>query len=387
MANKTSSTTKKKTGKQINNSESKTTVKKTTTKKSTTTKKTTTKKTTTREKVVVAPEKKKTPAKKTTTAKKNVRTDVVVNPTKKSTTKTIDQEKIKNDLQSKKNKKETVQVVVPRSKKKDLASEVNKILEIESTPKKEVVEAPKFIQEEKPTLPEYEIKEDLQTKVKDFLEKEDLKEIEKPSTTSLDEVDVIKFEKKKPPIKSKNTHLKKKTSLKSKPVDIEQIDKIHEYDIVEEIKKDVSKKEAKQPEFTRKRKGKGYVVDIKKKQSYKELEDDLRSLYDTVSDVVDDFDNTATLDVVETPKKKKISIFGKKKKPISKKPVVQKITPGKKTKVIKETVIADVDSGVRPSFLDRISQRVLNKFLVFLLIVFSIMMVAFILFVIYVSTF
>ena len=88
-------------------------------------------------------------------------------------------------------------------------------------------------------------------------------------------------------------------------------------------RKDVSKKEKTQ-EFTRKRKGKGYVVDIKKKQSYKELEDDLRSLYDTVTDVVEDFDGTATPDVIETPKKKKISIFGKRVKTPSKRQVLLK---------------------------------------------------------------
>lgn len=408
MAKKTATNAVKKIDEQIKDLESKSkkstnntvktsSVKKSTTKKTTTATKSTTKKSSsTRDKIVVAPKKKttSTSTKKTTTTK-SVRDKVVVTPKKKSTTKTIEEEKIKNDLKSTKRKKEEVKVVAPRYRKKDLVEEVNKILGIEE---EEKVEAPKFIQEEKP-LEEVEVSApkfideektaEINTKevVKEFLEKEDKKELEKTSNFTIDDVDVIKFDK---PAKKKS-NLKKKSSdedLKlDKPINLDEIDKVEEYKIVEDIEKDVPKKKQ---EFTRKRKGKGYVVEIKKKPTYTELESDLRSLYDEVEDVVDDFDKTASIPIQQTTKpKKKFTLFGKKqaKKKIEKtQPVVQK--PVKKTRVVKDSVvIADTLPNEKPSLLDHVSQKVLNFFLTVLFIIFFLMVIAFIGFVIYVSTF
>lgn len=410
MAKKTANNAVKKIDEQIKDLESKTkkstdntvktsSVKKSTTKKTTATK-STTKKSTAREKVVVTPAKKTTTTtKKKTTTTKQVR-DKVVTPKKRSTTKTIESEKIKNDLKSTKTKKDEVKVVAPRYRKKDLVAEVNKILGIDEEPEK--VETPKFIEEEKPveevevSVPKFIEEEktaEINTKevVKEFLEKEDKKELENTSNISLDDVDVIKFDK---PSKSKKSSLKKKTrdeDLKlDKPINLDEIDKVEEYKIVEDISKDVSKKKQ---EFTRKRKGKGYVVEIKKKPTYTELESDLRSLYDEVEDVVDDFDKTASIPVQPVPKKKKFSLFGpkKEKKKVVKptiKPIPKAVEPVKKTRVVKDTVvIADTVPGEKPSILDRISQKVLNFFLTVLFIIFFIMVIAFIGFVIYVSTF
>ena len=404
MAKKSGTNAVKKIDEQINELKSNSTdldmdtfpIKKTSsTKKTSTTKKTTTRKTSSREKVVVAPAKKK----KTTTTKKttvkNVRGGVVApkKTTKTSTTKTIDREKVKNNL---KTKKEKVEVVASREKrKKDLAEEVNKILEInDETDIK--VESPKFIQEEKPK--DENKTEVFEDKIKAFLEEEDQKEISASTTKdSLDAVDVIKFDKKEE-VKPKKSQLKKKLTDKEyedlkleKPIDLEQIDKIEEYDIVEDFKKDVSVKKnvPKKQEFTRKRKGKGYVVNIKKKQTYQELESDLRSLYDKVNSVVGDFDeNVPTEKNIVKKAKKQLPIFSIFKKKPSKK-VEQKVVvpPVKKTKVVRETVIADTDRGERPSILDRISQRVLNFFLAVLFTIFVIMAIAFVAFVIYVSTF
>ena len=221
MAKKTSGNAVKKIEDQIKKLESNSTnnqpVKKTSSTRkssSSTAKKPTTKKSGTRDKVVVAPAKKTTTTtKKTTTTSKNVRGGVVAPAKKKkTTTKTITNEKIKNELQGLKTKKEKVEVVASREKKKQLESEVNKILEIEDSYNVKDIELPKFIQEDKPEVEE--LKEDLQTRVKEFLETEDEKEKQNASEvvpvepSDLDKVDVIKFSDKKP---------MKKGNLKKKP--------------------------------------------------------------------------------------------------------------------------------------------------------------------------
>lgn len=419
MAKKSSGNAVKKIDEQIKmldaNSKDSRTVNKASSKKttSTTRKSTTTKKTTTtRDKVVVAPTKKKstsTTTKKTSTSK-NIRGGVVA-PKKKNTTKTITKEKIKNELQDFKTKKDQVEVVVDREKKKELESEVNKILEIEDSYPE--VEIPKFIQEDKPEVEE--TKEDLGSRVKDFLEKEDEKESLKGEVvptyekTELDDVNVIKFNDRKPTPKSTLKKKEKKEEIEDlkleKPIDLDHMEQLEEYKIVEEFEKDippVKKEVKKQQEFTRKRKGKGYVVT--KKPTYHELEKDLRGLYDKVEDVVDDFDEmhqTGLPKIEEKPSKKKFTLFGKKEKtpkttpvktPVKKPVIIKPTTPvqkpvvvPKKKKVVRE--IEEIDPNERPSLLDHISQKVLNFFLIVLFTIFFLMTIAFIGFVIYVSTF
>ena len=238
-------------------------------------------------------------------------------------------------------------------------------------------------------------KEELETKIKDFLETEEKKETPIVSTEeSLDEIDVIKFsDRKKTTITPKKSgNLKKKTKEqdeKKKSVDLDHIDSLEEYNIVEDFKKDIPPKS----DFKRKRKGKGYVVSIPKKPSYKELESDIRSLYDKTNEIVDDFETT------KAPKKKFEFKFRKdKKKPVEKpvkrpvKPVKQPvkpvpIVPKKEKKIRKVIEEEEITEYERPSILDHISQRVLNFFLIVLFTIFTLMVIAFIAFVIYVSTF
>ena len=118
------------------------------------------------------------------------------------------------------------------------------------------------------------------------------------------------------------------------------------------------------------------------------MENDLRSLYDKTNSIVGDFDETTLpeKEVVYKEKTKKKSFFARFKKKKNER-VVQPTPTVKKTKVVKETVIADSERGEKPSFLDKISQKVLNFFLTVLFIIFFIMVICFIAFVIYVSTF
>ena len=165
--------------------------------------------------------------------------------------------------------------------------------------------------------------------------------------------------------------------------------------------------------------------------SYQDLENDLRSLYDRVNDVVEDFDPNAREDdfidltklksqtEVKTSPKKKFSFQTLKKNLLLKKDAfVQKIKSlKKKKKPVREIEILDEEykaKKVRKDFeklskprlekrkkvrayeteeydnfsiLDFISQKVLNIIMIILSIIFILMCIAFVLFVIYVSTF
>ena len=302
----------------------------------------------------------------------------------------------------------TEEVVVPEKKKKATLKPIPKKekptsvpTEPQTIPEEKIFKEEDMIPDEK-IVPPKEIHE-VEQKVQDFAEKAREIEIKAPtSETSLDDVDVIKFEKKdsipnKVYVSKKKGNLKKRPPVrknagvkKTTPPEVENLDKIEEYNIVEDFKKDISNR---QNDFRRKRKGKGYVVDIPKKP-YKELESDIRSLYDRVNDVVDDFETT------KTPTKK--PLFGKKKevsgettkKPFftfKKKEKKEKVVVTKK-KVVKKKPVEEVeilDSGrrERPSILDHISQKVLNFFLIVLFTIFMLMVIAFVAFVIYVSTF
>ncbi|MBR3210857.1 MAG: hypothetical protein IKF71_02845 [Bacilli bacterium] len=398
MAKKTSSNAIKKVNDQIKDLESKSKkvdtrsvktspVKKSTTKSSTVSRKTTKTK---RETVIVAPTKKSrtTTAKKTTTSK-NVRGGVVV--PKKTVTKTIEKENIKNEINSLNTKKEKIEIVAPRTKKKkDLAKEVNKILDVDaSKEEKSTVRTPKFIQDEKPKEDEALKKKEQQ--LKDFFVVEE-KETPKSDIT-LDEVDVIKFDSKKKDTSSKKGSLKKRDNLSDtkilkidKSAQLDQIDKIDEFNIVEDFKQDIPKRkktESKKQDYSRKRKGKGFIVKLPKKPTFKELENDLRNLYDKVNDVVGDIDENVVKDETLIPKKKsrkKLDLSSLFKKKPKEKSVV-------KTKKVKVKPTEELLPGEKSSLLDYISQKVLNVFLAILFVIFIIMTIVFICFVIYVTTF
>lgn len=416
MAKKTSSNAIRKIDDQINSLESKGgTVPK---------KKSTSRNGQVRDKVVVTPTKrKKTTTTKKTSSSKNVRGDVVVAKKRKTTTRTIQNENLKDEIKDLKNK-ETV--LVP-SEKKDLAAEVNKILGIEEEPqttptsfvpldlREEVVVPTEKKEIEKPVEVLEEPKETTEEKVKEFLEKADELEEKAPKhETSLDDIDVIKFDKdangtkpltvvaKKKGNLKKKTPIRKREDFRKKQNELDNLDKIEEYNIVEDFKKEIPlKKEPLRPaqkpnDFKRKRKGRGYIVNIPKKP-YKELESDIRSLYDRVNDVTDDFETT------KVPQPKKKVLFGKKekteetKKPFlfgKKKKVEQTPEAPRKVKVVKKKVKPvyvepEEEPGKKKRFsiLDHISQKVLNFFLIVLSIIFFLMVIAFIAFVVYVSTF
>lgn len=136
----------------------------------------------------------------------------------------------------------------------------------------------------------------------------------------------------------------------SKKKDLDNIDKESSDDVVSSFEEDLGVK--------------NNLIDDK----YDNLEGDLRSLYDVGDDVVENIHK-------------------------NKKDYKQKFSREKKVKIKKrkEIKVKDFDredySSIKPSLLDYISQRVLNFLLAFFFIVFLLMCIAFLIFVIFVSTF
>lgn len=136
----------------------------------------------------------------------------------------------------------------------------------------------------------------------------------------------------------------------SKKEDLDNIDKESSDDVVSSFEEDLGVK--------------NNLIDDK----YDNLEGDLRSLYDVGDDVVENIHK-------------------------NKKDYKQKFSREKKVKIKKrkDIKVKDLDredySSIKPSLLDYISQRVLNFLLAFFFIVFLLMCIAFLIFVIFVSTF
>lgn len=136
----------------------------------------------------------------------------------------------------------------------------------------------------------------------------------------------------------------------SKKKDLDNIDKESSDDVVSSFEEDLGVK--------------NNLIDDK----YDNLEGDLRSLYDVGDDVVENIHK-------------------------NKKDYKQKFSREKKVKIKKrkDIKVKDLDredySSIKPSLLDYISQRVLNFLLAFFFIVFLLMCIAFLIFVIFVSTF
>ena len=103
----------------------------------------------------------------------------------------------------------------------------------------------------------------------------------------------------------------------------------------------------------RKRKGKNkYIIDLESTREYKDLERDLRSLYDKTNDIIDDIDKTSKDEVVD----------------------------------IDKLDIHDKEIEEKKGILDHISQKVLNVFIAVLSVIFIILLIIVIGFIIYVST-
>lgn len=201
----------------------------------------------------------------------------------------------------------------------------------------------------------------------------------KASTGKVKKDDVIVApvrKNKKSLTKKDNTNLRDKVIVSpSKTTD----DVIKEYKIVEnndekqiieEIEEDIingkyldkakaliNSSSEKKKTVKRKRKGKNkFVIDLDATNEYKDLKKDVRSLYDKTNDIIEDIDKTAELSD---------SI--------------------KKIKLVEKSV--DNNVGDAGDFLDKVSQKMLNTFIVILSIVFVILLVIVIGFIIFVSTF
>lgn len=309
---KTPVITKKELKKEIEKKSGKSTTKKATTKKKITTKKDSTKSTTKKTTTKKTTTKKGTTKKSTTKVKKD---DIIVAPAKK-----IKAEKLKKT--DDKAVRDKVVVTPTKAKKKTTTNKKT------TTKKEDIIVVPK--KDEIVNDKKEDIKEELSdsTKVKRILNKE------------------------------------KKFELVEEDNNNEEID---DYKFVEEIEDDITNgkyiskakilidKSEKDNKVKRKRKGKNkYVIDLESTREYKDLERDLRSLYDKTNDIIEDIDKPQDLE--------------------------------KTVKSINGLVITDVEAPEKRSALDRISQKVLNKFVVVLSIVFIILLIVVIAFVIYIST-
>lgn len=309
---KTPVITKKELKKEIEKKSGKSTTKKATTKKKTTTKKdstkSTTKKTTT----------KKTTTKKGTTKKTNTKVkkdDIIVAPAKK-----IKAEKPKKT--DDKAVRDKVVVTPTKAKKKTTTNKKT------TTKKEDIIVVPK--KDEIVNDKKEDIKEELSdsTKVKRILNKEKKFELVEDDNNN-EEIDDYKF--------------------------VEEIeDDITNGKYINKAKILIDKSE-KDNKVKRKRKGKNkYVIDLESTREYKDLERDLRSLYDKTNDIIEDIDKPQDLE--------------------------------KTVKSINGLVITDVEAPEKRSALDRVSQKVLNTFVAVLSIVFIILLIVVIAFVIYIST-
>ena len=271
-----------------------------------------------RDKIEIPSEKRSTNTKKKSSTSKNVRGEVVVAPQKK---KTASKKKTANN--STKNKSVRGEVIVTPTKVRNKSSK--KVVTNKIDPK--------------------QLNENVEEIINDIekSEKENKKEISSSDS------------------KKKELSEKEYDELKlDKPINLDDIDKLEDYKIISEFEKDIAKKKS----IDNNKKSKKNLINIPKRSSYKELEADLRSLYEKVNDVVKDID---------TPSEKKKN----------------EVVDNKKTKYIPKYIPVEEEES-RPekkSILDYISQKFLNVVLALLFIIFFIMVIAFIWFIIYVSTF
>lgn len=101
---------------------------------------------------------------------------------------------------------------------------------------------------------------------------------------------------------------------------------------------------------------------------YDDLEDDLRTLYDVGNDVVESIHKNQEQSKPKFTREKKVKIK-------------------KKREIKEDNEVKNYEDNIKPSILDFISQKALNFFLGFFFIIFLLMCIAFVIFVIFVSTF
>lgn len=284
-------------------------------------------------------------AKKTSSTKKST-------SKKSSTKKTASSKTTKSKTTTKKKsttKKAGVKKTTAKSKKEDIIVVPNKPVKIKEKSKKEdkpvrdeVVVTPS---KKKKTIPKKKI-----DPVKDEV-------IVAPEKNNLDEKKEISEVEKTKRILSKEKKFDFTQNLDNDIEDYKFADDI-ENDInngkyIDKAKILIDKSNKDNSKVKRKRKGKNkYIIDIESTREYKDLERDLRSLYDKTNDIIDDIDKPVRDEVID----------------------------------IDKLNIHEKDNEENNGFLDRLSQKVLNTFVIILSIIFIILLIVVIGFVIYVST-
>lgn len=289
-------------------------------KKSSSTKKTIAKKSTSSK----TPSKKKTATKKTTTKKTVTKTTTKKSTAKKATPKV---------------KKEAI-IVAPEKPIKE-----EKVVKIDKAVRDDVVVAPSKKKEDiikdKPLKDDVLVTPDKDEKDRKVDDKKDISDGEKVKRILRKEK---KFEFVQEEQKEDNDDYKFADDIENDINNGKYIDK---------AKILIDKSNVDKKIFKRKRKGKNkYIIDLESTKEYKDLERDLRSLYDKTNDIIDDIDKPVRDDIVD----------------------------------INKLDIHDNEIEEKKGILDHISQKVLNVFIAILSVIFIILLIVVIGFIIYVST-
>lgn len=270
----------------------------------------------------------------------NVRDNIVVTPTKNTVKKETATKSVRGEVVVAPEKKSKTTTVKKTPAKKNVRGEVV----IAPTKKRRTTK--RIVNEVDPK----QLDENVQNIIKD-IEKQESKTKEEEKVVNPVDSDINKVVVEEP----KKVEVSYDDWKLDKPIDLDSIDKFEDKSIIDEFEADIFKmRNAASKKSKKKNK---YIINYheKKVSSYSELEKDLRSLYDKVNDVVKDFSDY--------------------KKPY-------------KSKSAKDNLEVEEDTfDNSPSLLDFVNQKVLNVFLILLSIIFIAMCVAFVWFIIFVSTF
>lgn len=342
----------------------------------------------TRDSVVIPVPKKAPVKKKSATSKNNVRGEVIVAPQKtrtstkgKSTSRNVRGEVLvsptKSSSSSKKISKKTSTSRVTKKKEDKIVDAVRLDHNVE-----EIINDIEREKEES-LIEEFDI--DIS-----FENNKDDNKTTIPNVDRKSEVSIIKNKTRKDLSEKEYDELKL-----DKPIDLDNFDKLDSYKIINEFEEDIYKDREIDNKNTNNvhkssvnifKKKRDVISDTPKSTSYNELENDLRSLYDKVNDVVSDFGYEEKY----TPSKRTIDKNISKKNVKVKNDIPKKPLPRKPIENKQREKTTFIENDVKPEkkiLLDYINQKVLNFFLILLLLIFTGMTIAFVWFLIYVSTF
>lgn len=381
-----------------------------------------------REEIVVVPE-----AKKTTSKKKNTTKSSTKATTKKKTSLNKEQEKVLNEdgfveiktkrktTRTKKPKEETdTNTSLEMSDHQISTDDVKEYLDNIDTEREEnKVENSSIIEQEiiedihEPNEIEYESALPKHADLEEFITVDDT---EAPELNEMDDqkiIDTYEFNQnelekirgeEQPDLNEQNVSDKIDEIIKTYEEDkkeestikdeIEVLSLEQTKDLIEEFEQDIQEEKIKkqvqdllnkQQRRTAKKKRKGkkkYIIDVKSKKDFSMLEDDLRSLYDKVNDIVEDTKeieilsgDTKEIEILDGDTKEIEVLDGDTKE-------IEVLTGDtKQLEPIKE------EKKGRKLLIDYISQKVLNFFLIFFFVIFLALFIAFIWLVVYVCTF